>query len=94
MKEPGIAALLNFVTGLGYLYVDKKRVLGWYLIVATVLLVAVIFAPTAAASAAYASAPMNWSDCVGLLSGALLYRGIILESYLEAKRDNAQQAAK
>jgi hypothetical protein len=93
MKEPGIAALLNFVPGLGYLYIDKKRVLGWCLVVATVLSVTAIFAPTSAAWAAFANASMNWGDYVGSLSGAVLYIGVILDAYLDAERVNSRQAA-
>lgn len=31
-KEPKVAAALNIIPGLGYLYINQKRVFGWMML--------------------------------------------------------------
>jgi hypothetical protein len=92
-KEPGIAAALNLIPGLGYLYVNKKRTLGWILLGAVILLIISYFDPSWN-EYIDTSTSEEWRiwDTISTLSSILFVVAFVVDGYQEAKKYNARIA--
>ncbi len=84
MKKPWLAALLNIIPGVGYLYLDTRKIFAGLLIACwAVSFLSGFFDPAIAAqSEQYLFSP--WVLLPAALSGV----AFIIDGYLEAKRIN------
>lgn len=90
MKNPWLAALLNAIPGLGYLYLNTRRVLGWMLLGASVAFVISLFDPSASTSAG--SGPYGIWNLWYALFFLLPYAGFIIDAYTEGLKINNANA--
>jgi hypothetical protein len=82
MKKPWLAAVLNIIPGVGYLYLNSKRIFGWLLIASVVASILDMFDP-AVVNSNYNGGPATpWI----VLSFGLLLAAFIVDGYYEAKR--------
>jgi choline-glycine betaine transporter len=89
MKNPTIAALLNIIPGVGYLYVGRKSIF------AILLILGLVFSVTSSyldprLTEYYASAEFSlwdWFALLGLLSAV---RGFMYDGYQEAEIYNSR----
>ncbi|CAN5368208.1 hypothetical protein BH09PAT4_BH09PAT4_05490 [soil metagenome] len=93
MKNPWLAAVLNIVSGLGYIYLNPKRGFGWLILVSTVLIFSTFF-DTSAAAQAYSDAPGTIWDFLSFLGGIVLLIAFVVDGYAEAVRLNHLQKKK
>lgn len=82
-KSAAIAALLNIVPGVGYLYLGRRRTLAVLLIVGMVLGDLSVFDPAFMAFADKAS--INFWDLLGLIGFVGVEVAFIYDAYKEAK---------
>lgn len=91
-KEPGIAAVLNIIPGLGYLYIGTRKPFAVLLLVSLVLSIVSYFDP---ATMDYindsSEADISIFAVGGLLSIVLLTAAFVVDAYQEAKRVNKKQ---
>lgn len=84
MKKPWLAALLNTIPGVGYLYLRTKTPFALMLLASQIPGIILSFDPTMVAYGSYiASLPLAWF-CIGLSIAAFIWDG-----YTEAKRINS-----
>jgi hypothetical protein len=85
MKKPWLAALLNVIPGVGYLYLNIKRVFAWMILASLLASVLDSFDP---ALANYDPGPTTpWF----VLSVILLWGAFVVDGYFEAVRANAKK---
>ena len=90
MKKPWLAALLNLIPGLGYIYLDARRTLGWLLLAATVATVITGFDPSQVSAPSPSGIWAFWYVLVLLLPWA----AFIIDGYTAAAKINHNPAAK
>lgn len=88
-KKPGIAAVLNLVPGLGYLYLGTRRIFAILLLASIVLMVAIPYLDPRMGEYT-PSEPSLW-DGLAFLSLVAFLAAFVVDAYLEAKRVNAQR---
>ncbi|HEV2403355.1 MAG TPA: hypothetical protein VGS08_04090 [Candidatus Saccharimonadales bacterium] len=93
MKKPWLAALLNVVSGLGYIYLNFKRPLGWLVLASTLLGFASQF-DTSSTYTAWLNSPYLVWDWLSLASFLMLWIAFIIDGFMEAKRMNSQDNSK
>lgn len=76
MKEPITAALLNIIPGMGYIYLGKRKPLGWLLFASFVAQMADMFVPN--------DNPFMLTPLL-IISSLLIQTAIIVDAYLMAK---------
>ncbi len=87
MKNPHVAAALNIIPGLGYLYLNRKVHFGGLLLFGTILItLASAYNPSLAP---YAEAPLTAWDAVSSLGLLLIIAGFVTDAYREALTLNA-----
>jgi Kef-type K+ transport system membrane component KefB len=88
MKNPTVATLLNFIPGLGYIYVGgKRRLFGIFLLVAIVITFGASFLdPTMAQTAT--SSETRPIDFLYLLATVLFFGGFMYDGYVSANETN------
>ena len=88
-KEPGIAAVLNIIPGLGYLYVGTRKTFAILLLVGLLLTVISYFDP---ATSEYITESTEMEVSIfalgGLVAMILFAAAFIVDAYQEAKRVN------
>lgn len=87
MKNPWLAAILNIISGVGYIYLNPKRGFGWLVLVSTLLLDVTLF-DNSAATQAYNDTPGTIWDFLSFLGGIILWVAFIVDGYAEAVRLN------
>ena len=85
MKKAWLAALLNAIPGVGYIYLNVRRPLGWLLLGAVIALVISTFDPSLGTGDSPSGIWALWTALFFLLP----YAAFIIDAYLEAKRMNA-----
>lgn len=90
-KEPGIAAALNIIPGLGYLYLGTRKAFAILLLVSLLLTVISYFDPATSeyiAEAATEEMEVSIFALGGFVAMLLLVAAFIIDAYQEAKRLN------
>jgi len=90
-KRPWAAALLNVVPGLGYVYVNPRRVFGWMLLGGLAAGFLDMF-DTINTVYYQSNVGPEWTPWV-VLSSVLLWSAFVVDGALEAKRHNGNLAA-
>lgn len=86
MKKPLLAATLNLIPGIGYLYINHRRVLGWLLLAASTTTFISLFDPSLNLPSPESQGIWNlWND----LAFILPYAAFVIDGYFEAKKTNA-----
>lgn len=86
MKRPWLAATLNLIPGLGYLYLDITRILGWLLLFGVAGFLISLFDPSNNTGTSPQGIWNLW-DALFLLCPLAAF---IIDGYLEAKKTNAR----
>jgi len=89
MKNPAIAAMLNIIPGVGYLYVGRKSVFGVLLILGVVLSMTASYLDPRLTEY-YASAEFSLWDWFTLLGLLAAVGGFMYDAYQEAEIYNSQ----
>lgn len=77
IKKPWLAALLNIVPGLGYLYLDRKRAFGWLLLTAIVIATSAMLISEDSAI----SSSLKAGDIVALIGSLLMWIAFMFDAY-------------
>ncbi len=84
MKKPILAAVLNLIPGLGYLYADVRKVFAWILLVSFAADVfSVILAQGESSTCVSQVTPSSIASAISYL---LIQAGLVVDVYLEAKK--------
>ena len=87
MKNPRLAAGLNIIPGIGYIYVDAKSFFGWMLLLSGLLSCVMFFDP---AYMEYLKAPLpGYVAIIGTLALLLLLAAFVIDGYERAVAHNA-----
>jgi len=89
MKRPWLAATLNLIPGIGYLYLDFKRLFGWLLLGMSVSFVISLFDPSLNNPGQPSQGIWNLWTALFIL---LPYLAFIIDGYFEAKNVNELKA--
>ncbi len=90
MKNPWLAAGLNIISGLGYIYLDPKRVFGWLILISTILLSLGLLDHSSSSQIYASSQPTIW-DTASMFGGLILWVAFVIDGYAEAVRANRRQ---
>jgi hypothetical protein len=85
MKKPFLAAALNLIPGVGYLYISTKRVLGWLLLATSIAAFISLFDPSLNLPT---PEPQGIWNVWYTLTFMLPYAAFVIDGYLEAKKAN------
>lgn len=80
MKKPWLAALLNLLPGLGYIYIDKKRKFGWLLLAGFLTVFVSSFDPSVPVD----NRPLNGWDTLAFVGILLIVGAFMHDAYLQA----------
>lgn len=89
-KTPMLAAVLNIIPGVGYIYLDKKRPIGWLFLCGIGIGIVSTVLPTAIPD----TTQLKSGDYVSLLSMLTLIFAIMIDAHREATRINGNASIK
>lgn len=95
-KEPGIAAVLNIIPGLGYIYIGTRKTFASLLLVSSVFAAVTMFDPYYL-NMTEADASLTLQDTIFILAGCISFvagiSAFVIDAYKEAKRVNIESGA-
>ncbi|MBP9761559.1 hypothetical protein KBD11_00620 [Candidatus Saccharibacteria bacterium] len=83
-NNPHIAGFLNLIPGLGYIYLNRKRLFGWLILLGVVIGLSSILLPS---NIDYTQ-ELDSGDVVSVISSLVIYIAFVVDAYREAKTGN------